>query len=118
MVRIASRDPGETHPSGVEVQLLDDAAERFRNIEPGQFAASIYKVAPATKHVSRPAGAWNTLEIDCQGDAYRVTHNGVLVVDTDGKQTPELATRELRGYLGLQDHSSPVWFRNVRIAER
>ncbi|HVU86186.1 MAG TPA: DUF1080 domain-containing protein [Pirellulales bacterium] len=111
-------EPGETHKTGVEVQLLDDAAERYAKIEPGQFAASIYKAAPATRHVSKPAGQWNTLEIDCQGDAYRVTHNGVVVVDTDSKKSPELATRELRGYLGLQDHHEPVWFRNIRIVER
>jgi hypothetical protein len=111
-------EPGETHATGVEVQLLDDAAERYATIEPAQFAASIYKAAPATKHVSRPAGQWNTLEIDCQASAYRVTHNGVVVVDTDAEKTPELKRRELRGYLGLQDHREPVWFRNIRIAER
>ncbi len=112
------RDPGETHATGVEVQLLDDAAERYATIEPSQFAGSIYKAAAATQHVSRPAGQWNTMEIDCQGGAYRVTHNGVVVVDTDIEKTPDLKIRELRGYLGLQDHREPVWFRNLRIVEK
>ncbi len=98
-------EPGETHATGVEVQLLDDAADR-------------YKAVPASAHVSRPAGEWNTLEIDCQGPKYQVTHNGVLVVDADNEKFPELKRRELRGYLGLQDHREPVWFRNVRIIEK
>jgi len=111
-------DPGETHPSGVEVQLLDDVADRYKAIEPAQFSASIYKAVPASAHVSRPSGEWNTLEIDCQGPKYRVTHNGVLVIDADNEKFPELKRRELRGYLGLQDHREPVWFRNVRLIEK
>ncbi len=103
-------------PSGVEVQLLDDAAERYADIKPEQFAGSIYAVAPANPHVSRPAGEWNTLEIDCRGTKYRVVHNGVTVIDVDAEKFPELVTREMRGYLGLQDHREPVWFRNIRIA--
>lgn len=111
-------EPEEMKESGVEVQLLDDAAKRYANIEPEQFSASLYAVAPASPHVSRPAGAWNTLEIDCRGTSYRVTHNGVLVVDGDGEKYPELAKRELKGYLGLQDHREPVWLRNIRISEK
>ena len=102
-------------PSGIEVQLLDDADKRYASIEPYQSAASLYALAAAKEHVARPAGEWNTLEINCRGPNYRVTHNGAVVIDATSKELPELARRELRGYLGLQNHSEHVWFRNLRV---
>ena len=104
-------------PSGIEVQMLDDAAPRYRDLKPYQFSGSLYAIAAADPRVSRPAGHWNSLEIDCRGAHYRVIHNGRTVVDADPKQYPELNERLLRGYLGLQNHSEEVWFRNIRIAE-
>ena len=108
-------DGAHREGGGVEVQLLDDAAERYRDIKPGQFGGSVYLVAPATQHVARPAGEWNTMEIDCVGTSYRITHNGVVIVDANGREFPELAQRFTTGYLGLQNHSEEVWFRNLRI---
>jgi hypothetical protein len=108
-------DGAHREGGGVEVQILDDAAERYKNIEPGQFCGSVYKVAPATRHVSRPAGEWNTLEINCRGTSYRVTHNGVVIVDATDEIFPELKQRFVKGYLGLQNHDEEVWFRSLRI---
>lgn len=104
-------------PSGIEVQMLDDAAPRYRDLKPYQFSGSLYAIAAADPRVSRPAGHWNSLEIDCRGARYRIVHNGHTVVDADPKQFAELNERLLRGYLGLQNHSEEVWFRNIRIAE-
>jgi hypothetical protein len=108
-------DGAHREGGGVEVQLLDDRAERYRAIEPAQFCGSIYKVAPAMHHVSRPPGEWNTMEINCRGTNYRVVHNGVVIVDATAGHVPELARRFTKGYLGLQNHNEPVAFRNLRI---
>lgn len=108
-------DGAHREGGGAEVQLLDDAAAEYRNIKPAQYCGSIYLVAPAAQHVSRPVGEWNTMEINCRGTSYRVIHNGVLIVDADGKKFPELEKRFRRGYLGLQNHREEVWFRNLRI---
>ena len=104
-------------PSGIEVQLLDDAAERYKDLQPYQYSGSLYAIVAASPRVGRPAGRWNTFEIDCRGTDYRVVHNGVTVVDAKGEATAELKERLVRGYLGLQNHSEEVWFRNIRIAE-
>ncbi len=101
--------------AGVEIQILDDAAPRYKNLKPYQYSASVYAIVPARPRVAHPAGKWNSLEIDCRGTRYRIWHNGHLVVDADAKSHPELAQRRLKGYLGLQNHSEPVWFRQVRI---
>ena len=101
--------------SGIEVQCLDDAAPKYANLKPYQFSASLYDFVGAEPHVSRPAGQWNTLEINARGHHYTITHNGITVLDTDEAKSPGLKERLLSGYLGLQNHSESVWFRNVRV---
>ncbi|MCU0878934.1 MAG: DUF1080 domain-containing protein [Pirellulaceae bacterium] len=39
--------------AGIEVQLLDDAAERYRTLKPYQYTGSLYAIAPAREHVGR-----------------------------------------------------------------
>jgi hypothetical protein len=102
-------------PAGFEVQVLDDAAPQYKNLKDFQFSASVYDIAGATKHVSKPAGEWNTLEINCRGQHVTTVHNGVVVVDADEEHFPLLKLRKLKGYLGLQNHNTLVKFRNVRI---
>ena len=78
------RVPADGHiekGAGPRLQLLDDNADRYKNIEPDQYCGSLYKVVPAKQHVSRPAGQWNTMEINCQGTDYRIVHNGVVILD-------------------------------------
>ena len=108
----AHRDPGQ----GVEIQVLDDRAERYRNLKPYQYTGSVYAIAAAEKHVGRDPGQWNALEIDCRGTHYKIIHNGITIVDADANAFPELGGRRLTGYLGLQNHSEEVWSRNIRVA--
>ena len=110
-----SLDGAHREGGGAEVQILDDTAAEYRKLEPAQYCGSIYKVAPARSHVSKPAGGWNTMEINCLGTSYRVKHNGVVVVDATAAEFPELAHRFQKGYLGLQNHREEVWFKNLRI---
>jgi len=102
-------------PAGFEVQILDDAHEKYRTLKDYQYSASVYDIAGANPRVSRPAGEWNVLEINCLGGHVTTTHNGKIVVDIDEERNPLLKLRERKGYLGLQNHSSVVNFRNVRI---
>ncbi|MGE0757678.1 MAG: DUF1080 domain-containing protein, partial [Pirellulaceae bacterium] len=101
--------------AGVEIQVLDDHAERYAKLKPYQYTGSVYAIAPATDHVGREAGTWNNLEIDCRGASYVITHNGVVIVRADGKSFPEILGRRPAGFLGLQNHSEEVWYRNVRL---
>ncbi len=101
--------------AGIEVQILDDASSRYRDLQPYQFSASLYAVAPATRGSARPAGTWNSLDIRCAGRHYTITHNGQVVLDVSEQEYPELAARLTRGFLGLQNHSEAVWFRHLRV---
>lgn len=101
--------------AGIEVQVLDDAAKRYAKLKPYQYSASLYAIVPANPRVARPAGQWNSLEIDCRGHHYSVYQNGVRVIHANISDAPQLAERLQQGYLGLQNHSEEVWFRDLRI---
>lgn len=101
--------------AGIEVQILDDAHPRYAKLKPYQYTGSLYAIVAAEPRVGKPAGQWNTLEIDCRGHRYRVVHNGTVIIRADPKTAPDLKKRSLRGFLGFQNHSEEVWFRNLRI---
>lgn len=109
------RDDESKPEAGFEVQVLEDSAEKYRKLKPYQFSASVYDIEGADPHVSKPPGEWNTLEINCDGQHVTTIHNGVVVVDITPETHPLLALRKTKGYLGLQNHSSVVKYRNLRI---
>ncbi len=102
-------------PAGFEVQVLDDAAKEHAKLKDYQYSASIYDIAGANPRNTRPPGEWNTLEIVCDGDRVITRHNGVTVTDINSESHPLIKLRQLQGFLGLQNHSTEVKFRNLRI---
>jgi len=109
------RDNDTLPPAGFEVQVLDDAAPQHQKLKDYQYSASIYDIAGANPRVSRSPGEWNSLEINCHGGRVTTWHNGYQVTDVSAEESPLLKLRALQGFLGLQNHSTVVKFRNVRI---
>jgi hypothetical protein len=109
------RDNDTQPPAGFEVQILDDAAPQYATLKDYQYSASVYDLCGAAPRVCRPAGEWNTLEINAIGQHITTWHNGQRVTDVTVESAPMLALRQTKGYLGLQNHSTMVRFRHVRI---
>ncbi|MGE5193577.1 MAG: DUF1080 domain-containing protein [Deltaproteobacteria bacterium] len=109
------RENDQAPPAGFEVQILDDAAPKYKDLKDYQYSGSVYDIAGATRRVSKPAGQWNTLEINARSQRISVTHNGVVVVDLNDEKFPLIKLRQTKGFLGLQNHSTLVTFRNLRI---
>jgi hypothetical protein len=55
------------------------------------------------------------MEINCHQHHITTIHNGVTIVDITPETHPKLALRKLEGFLGLQNHSTVVKFRRLRI---
>jgi hypothetical protein len=124
--------PGEPiYYAAPEVQVLDNE-EATDNKIPSHLAGSLYDMIAADPKTCNPAGQWNTIVIKLQGGKVTHTQNGTKVCEYT-LWTPEwdamVANSKFKtfkgfiegiakqGYIGLQDHGYPVWFRNVKIRE-
>lgn len=123
---VAVRSPLRGNPSkvGMEIQILDDDADRYKNLDPHQYHGSVYMIAPAKRGHLKPVGQWNSQEILFNGRHAKITLNGVVIVDVNldksgdekylDRNTGKVRTE---GYLGFLGHGSRVEFRNIRIKE-
>jgi hypothetical protein len=111
---------------GMEIQILDDSAARYRTIQPWQVHGSIYGVVAAKTGQLKPVGEWNHEEIVARGPHITVVLNGATIVDTDvdqstsaktldGKPHPGLARRD--GHIGFLGHGARIEFRNMRVKD-
>jgi hypothetical protein len=116
---------GDAAYQGMEIQILDNDAPRYRKLRAAQYHGSIYDVIPAKTGFLKPTGQWNEEEITARGRQITVKLNGHTIVDanldsvTDAailKKHPGLA--RTTGHVGFLGHGpARVWFRNVRIQE-
>lgn len=110
---------------GFEVQILDDADEAYKDIDPWQAHGSVYRMVPAKRGgVLRPVGQWNCEEIIIYGNKIKVTCNGQVIVDADVSEYVEGKKKPLdnkphifneTGSIGLIGHGDPVAFRSMRV---
>jgi HEAT repeat protein len=123
-VGIRAPKAGDAAYVGMEIQVLDDDAPVYRDLQPYQYHGSVYGIIPAKRGALKPAGEWNSEEISIRGSHITVTVNGVVTVDgdlaeatrngpIDKKDHPGL--KRASGYIGFLSHDSVVRFRNIRI---
>ncbi len=98
-------DPWVAVHHGYEIQICD-VGDATHN------TGSIYSFQASTSVPTLEPGQWNHYRLRVNGQHYQVFVNEVLVNEFEGK-------RGHHGYIGLQNHddTSPVRFRNIRIAE-
>jgi hypothetical protein len=116
---------GDAAYVGMEIQILDDSADQYRNLKPYQYHGSIYGVVPAKRGFQKPVGEWNTEEVIAKGKHITVMLNGTAIVDADIDKALTPATMDQhpglkreKGHIGFLGHDSVVWFRNIRIMEK
>ncbi|SMO80972.1 family 16 glycoside hydrolase [Fodinibius sediminis] len=118
------RAPRDGNPAyeGMEIQLLDDTAEQYADLEPWQFTGSIYDVQAPSQKGNAEAGEWHTMEITADGSKMKIKLDGEIIINTDLvnymdrlDEHPGLKRRS--GHIGLQNHDSRVEFRNITIKE-
>lgn len=109
---------------GMELQILDNTAPRYKNLKPYQYHGSVYGVVPAKRGHLKPLGEWNVQEVTAKGSHVKVVLNGVTIVDADiikasTPKTPDGAKhpglKNKKGHIGFLGHGARIEFRNLRV---
>mgnify|MGYP001601030038 FL=1 len=116
-----------------EYQLIDDLGwEEINNakLEEWQKAGSNYAMheADLSKKQLNPAGEWNSSKILYTEKKVQHWLNGELLLEFEPYSKEWYLKRDSgkwddypdygkfkKGYIALQDHDSPIWFRNIKI---
>lgn len=117
---------GHVATEGIEIQILDNTAHKYKTLAPYQYHGSVYGLIPAQRGYLREVGVWNDQEITCVGPKLTIRLNGTVIVDgdlddalrhgaMDGKEHP--GARRTSGRVGFLGHNDPVAFRHIRIRE-
>ncbi len=121
-VFLRSPHHGDPAYTGMEIQVLDDYAEQYARLKPWQYTGSVYGIQAPSQRVSKRAGEWQKMVITCRGPRVCVELNGQKTIDTDlvdhMQQSKEHQGIQRRaGYIGLQNHSSKLEYRNIWLEE-
>jgi hypothetical protein len=115
----------DVHLTGIEIQILDDQAARYRGVlKPAQYHGSVYGAVPARPGFLRKPGEWNEQEITANERRIKVVLNGTTILDADLNSVRDPQILEAHpglqrswGHIGFLGHGSKVAFRNIRIKE-
>jgi hypothetical protein len=117
----AGRDIGF---NGIEVAVDDTKTADFHD------TGAIYDLVKPSTNAMKPAGEWNHIEITCDDNRIEVVLNGQKVTAMDLGEWTEINKRPdgtphkfdvayrdhpRKGYIGIQDHGSDCWYRNIKL---
>lgn len=112
--------------NGIEIAIDDTTGADYHD------TGAIYDLVRPTRNAMKPVGEWNRIVITCNKSLIDVELNGDHVTHADLAQFTEANKRPdgtphkfdiaykdhpRRGYIGLQDHGSPCWFKNIRLRQ-
>lgn len=119
---------GDAAYVGMELQILDNDADIYKNLQIYQYHGSVYGIIPAKRGALKPMGEWNYQEVVAQGNKIKITLNGTVILDgdiaeasknntatADHKPHPGLLNK--KGHIGYLGHGAVVRFRNIRVKE-
>lgn len=117
---------GDAAYVGKELQILDNGAAKYANLEDYQFHGSVYGVMPAKRGYLKAPGEWNQQEVIVEHPRIKVILNGTVILEgdyleaskngtLDGKDHPGL--QRSSGHIGFLGHGDILQFRNIRIKE-
>ena len=110
--------------NGLEIALDDTATAGLHD------TGAIYDLVAPKANRMNPAGEWNRVRIVSRGPRLEVAINGEVVSTieldrwTEPNRRPDgtvhkfdvaYAEHPRRGYVGLQDHGSDCWYRNIKL---
>jgi len=115
---------GDAAYVGMELQILDNEADIYKNLQAYQYHGSVYGVISARRGFLKPTGEWNEEMVMAKGSKIKVILNGQVIMDGDIKEASKNGTADHRehpglhnpkGHIGFLGHGSVVRFRNIRV---
>jgi hypothetical protein len=110
--------------NGIEIAIDDTPGASYHD------TGAIYDLVEPTKNAMKAVGEWNHIEITVDRSRIEIVLNGerVTVANlsqfTEPNKRPDGSAHKFdvaykdhphRGYIGLQDHGSPCWFKNIKL---
>lgn len=117
---------GDAAYVGTELQILDDGADIYKNLQEYQYHGSAYGIIPAKRGYLKPVGEWNYEEVTVKGSRVKVVLNGTTILDGDMAEASKNGTLDHRdhpglkrtsGHIGFLGHGSVVRFKNIRVKD-
>ncbi|MSU35722.1 MAG: DUF1080 domain-containing protein [Pedosphaera sp.] len=110
--------------NGLEIAIDDTTGAGYHD------TGALYDLSKPTRNAMRPVGELNHMEITSRDSKIQVMLNDEIVNQIDLEKFTHLNRRPdgsehkfdiafkdhpQHGYIGLQDHGSPCWFKNIKI---
>jgi Domain of Unknown Function (DUF1080) len=110
--------------NGIEIAIDDTKTAGFHD------TGAIYDLVAGKVNAMKPVGEWNHIQITCHRNLIEVDVNGQRVSRMDLDEWKEINKRPdgsghkfdiaykdhpRMGYIGLQDHGSDCWYRNIKL---
>jgi hypothetical protein len=117
---------GDAAYEGMELQILDDDAPIYSQLQPYQYHGSVYGIIPSKRGSLKPTGEWNYEEVIVKDGDIKVILNGNVITEGNIHTASRNGTMDHRdhpgllrttGHIGFLGHGSVVKFRNIRIKE-
>lgn len=113
---------GDGAYTGMEIQVLDHTADKYKDLKDYQFHGSIYTLAAAKKSGLKPVGEWNHQQVTVNGSQVKVVLNGEIILEVNleeiSKQHPKHEGAKRRaGHIAWLGHGDKVSYKNIQITE-
>ena len=114
--------PGDGTYAGMELQILDNYADKWKDLKDNQYHGSIYALLPAKKEGLKPAGEWNNQRVTLIDSALKISLNGKLILDANLDELSEKhpkheGVKRRSGHIAFLGHGDKISFRNINIHE-
>jgi hypothetical protein len=110
--------------NGIEIAVDDTKTNGFHD------TGAIYDLVSPSKNAMKPTGEWNHIVVTCNRNKIAVELNGETVTRmnldewTEPNKRPDGSDHKFdvayknhprKGYIGLQDHGSDCWYKNIKL---
>jgi len=107
---------GDAAYVGMELQILDNEADIYKNLNVYQYHGSVYGVIPAKRGFLKPVGEWNEEVVVAKGSKIKVILNGQVIMDGDIKEASKNGTADHKDHPGTPQSQGPYWIPWPRIS--